>query len=146
MPVLVFDGEAEELIFLPVDPPQYIDPVNAFIGPVDCSLPPNALRRWQNGPEIAANSLELLEREFLPLSAAGMPTPKARETETLPPTLPVPHLHITESQIGPSHDRYRRILDLQAHKARIVKSLLNEETTSRRMDSETLSALLAPLG
>jgi len=110
VPVLVFDGEAEELIFLPVDPPQYIDPVNALIGPVDCSLPPNALRRWQNGPEIAANSLDLLEREFLPLSAAGMPTPKARETETLPATLPVPHLHITESQIGPSYDRYRSIL------------------------------------
>jgi len=38
-----------------------------------------------------------------------------------------------------------RILDLQKHKSALVKALLSEETTSLRIDPETLSHLLAPL-
>jgi superfamily II DNA or RNA helicase len=38
-----------------------------------------------------------------------------------------------------------RILDLQKHKAALVKALLSEETTSLRIDSETLSHLLEPI-
>jgi len=39
-----------------------------------------------------------------------------------------------------------RILDLQKHKAALVEALLSEETSKLRIDSETLSHLLAPLG
>jgi SNF2 family DNA or RNA helicase len=38
-----------------------------------------------------------------------------------------------------------RILDLQKHKSALVKALLSEETTSLRIDSETLSHLLEPI-
>jgi SNF2 family DNA or RNA helicase len=38
-----------------------------------------------------------------------------------------------------------RILDLQKHKSALVKALLSEETTSLRIDPETLSHLLAPI-
>ena len=38
-----------------------------------------------------------------------------------------------------------RILDLQKHKAALVEALLSEETSKLRIDSETLSHLLAPL-
>ena len=38
-----------------------------------------------------------------------------------------------------------RILDLQKHKAALVKALLSEETTSLRINSETLSHLLSPI-
>jgi hypothetical protein len=38
-----------------------------------------------------------------------------------------------------------RILDLQKHKSALVEALLSEETTKLKIDSETLSRLLAPL-
>jgi len=38
-----------------------------------------------------------------------------------------------------------RILELQKHKSALVKALLSEETTSLRIDSETLSHLLEPI-
>jgi SNF2 family DNA or RNA helicase len=38
-----------------------------------------------------------------------------------------------------------RILDLQKHKSALVKALLSEETTSLRIDPETLSRLLEPI-
>ncbi len=38
-----------------------------------------------------------------------------------------------------------RILDLQKHKSALVQALLSEETTSLRIDPETLSHLLAPI-
>jgi superfamily II DNA or RNA helicase len=38
-----------------------------------------------------------------------------------------------------------RILELQKHKSALVKALLSEETTSLRIDPETLSHLLAPI-
>jgi SNF2 family DNA or RNA helicase len=38
-----------------------------------------------------------------------------------------------------------RILDLQKHKSALVKALLSEETTSLRIDPETLSHLLSPI-
>ncbi len=38
-----------------------------------------------------------------------------------------------------------RILDLQKHKSALVKALLSEETTSLRINPETLSHLLAPI-
>ncbi len=38
-----------------------------------------------------------------------------------------------------------RILDLQKHKAALVEALLSEETSKLKIDSETLSHLLAPL-
>lgn len=38
-----------------------------------------------------------------------------------------------------------RILDLQKHKAALVEALLSEETSSLKIDAETLSHLLAPL-
>ncbi len=38
-----------------------------------------------------------------------------------------------------------RILDLQKHKSALVEALLTEETTKLKIDSETLSHLLAPL-
>ena len=39
-----------------------------------------------------------------------------------------------------------RILQLQKHKSALVEALLSEETTKLRIDAETLSHLLAPLG
>ncbi|MCB1131578.1 MAG: DEAD/DEAH box helicase, partial [Verrucomicrobiae bacterium] len=39
-----------------------------------------------------------------------------------------------------------RILELQKHKAALVEALLSEETSRLKIDSETLSHLLAPLG
>ncbi|MFC7337934.1 SNF2-related protein [Haloferula chungangensis] len=109
-PVLTFDDETNGLVFLPVNPPRYVDPVGGLLGPLESDLPPNALQRWKDGPTVAADSLDLLESAFLPLSAIGMPAPKSRPTETLPPTPPAPHLHITESRFGPSYHRFKTIL------------------------------------
>ena len=39
-----------------------------------------------------------------------------------------------------------RILELQAHKARLVEALLSEKANKLRLDESTLSALLAPIG
>lgn len=109
-PVLAFDDDAEGLIFLPVNPPRYLDPAGGLLGPLESELPSAALQRWQDGPTVAAESLNLLESAFLPLSAVGMPAPKSRPTESLPPTKPHPHLHITEAGFGPSYHRYKTVL------------------------------------
>ncbi|MGB6221452.1 SNF2-related protein [Haloferula sp.] len=109
-PVLAFDDEADRLVFLPVNPPRYVDPDSGLLGTLESELPSAALQRWKDGPTIAANSLDLLESAFLPLSAIGMPAPKSRPTETLPPIKPAPHLHITEAPIGPTYLRHKTIL------------------------------------
>ncbi|GAA5481265.1 DEAD/DEAH box helicase [Haloferula sargassicola] len=130
-PALAFDGDSQSgLIFVPTEPPAYVDPRHGLFGRLESELPAATLERWQNGPLISANSLSLVETAAAPLASAGLPSPISRPTEQLPRVGPTPHLRLVNANIGPRYRPFKSIigrLRFTYHHSPELKPLTNKQ-------------------
>ena len=112
------DGSARPMIrsgragieLLPVVPARYLDPKQAWLGPVKSNVPASVLATWMRSPVIKPDNIPALIDRLSRFPGAQLPVPKTIETVTRPAVTPTPVLQIRRVARGPSWERTHQFI------------------------------------
>jgi superfamily II DNA or RNA helicase len=91
----VVRGLPEGFLILHVDPPVYLDPRQAAIGPLASDQPLHLLEHWENGPEVNAGIMDQVSARLGSLPGGGIPAPITVPTVVRPACPPTPRFTVT---------------------------------------------------
>ena len=78
-----------------VDPPMYLDPRQALVGPLVSDQPLHLLEHWEKGPELNARVIDQVSARIGLIPRAGIPAPTIIPREVRPAVPPTPHFAVT---------------------------------------------------